>query len=87
MRKTKSVAGRGQTGPAAKTAAKTMAKTAAKTATKTAAKDRAGTGTAAARRNRTVPPVAIIMGSQSDWATMSHAAETLGRSSASATRR
>ena len=25
----------------------------------------------------TVPPIAIIMGSQSDWATMHHAAETL----------
>lgn len=27
----------------------------------------------------TTPPVAIIMGSQSDWATMKHAAETLDR--------
>ena len=27
----------------------------------------------------TTPPVAIIMGSQSDWATMRHAAETLDR--------
>ena len=27
--------------------------------------------------SQTVPPVAIIMGSQSDWATMRHAAETL----------
>ena len=26
---------------------------------------------------KTTPPVAIIMGSQSDWATMKHAAETL----------
>ena len=25
------------------------------------------------------PPVAIIMGSQSDWATMKHAADTLDR--------
>ena len=27
----------------------------------------------------TTPPVAIIMGSQSDWATMRHAADTLDR--------
>ena len=27
--------------------------------------------------NSAIPPVAIIMGSQSDWATMKHAADTL----------
>ncbi len=48
-------------------------------AARTAARKTAAGKTAggAARRSRGVKPVAIIMGSQSDWSTMGHAAETL----------